>query len=219
VKPLRMCVIPIAIVTLLLLTGCPPPQKEDNGEKPATPEEIRADGQKILQAMSQLASTPPDQIASKAQQLGTQMRTFREKHGQTDTGKEMIRNITQTGYNNAQMLFQMKEYRLCVAACDLVRQINPAHEPTNQLRQQAQEELNKPRVALRGFFEEIASRKLYAMVEVTYQGQKESMQVAVGDEFYGYRLMKIIKSVQGSPRGIVLRYINTGSENDIMLGS
>jgi hypothetical protein len=210
---------PIAIVALLLLTGCPPPQEENGKEKPATPEEIRAEGQKILQAMSQLAGTPPDQLASKAQQLSQQMRTFREKHGQTETGKEMIRNITQTGYNNAQMLFQMKEYALCIAACDLVRQINPTHEPTNQLRQQALEEQNKPKVALRGFFEEIASEKLYAMVEVTYQGQKESMQVTVGDEFYGYRLMKIIKSVQGSPKGIILRYIKTGSENEIMLGA
>ncbi len=218
-KPLRLCAIPIAIVTLLLLTGCPPPQQQDSKEKPATPEEIRAEGQKILQAMSQLAATPPDQIAAKAQQLGTQMRTFREKHGQTDTGKEMIRNIAQTGYNNAQMLFQMKEYALCVAACDLVRQIDPTHEPTNQLRQQAQEELNKPRVALRGFFDEIASNKLYAMVEVTYQGQKESKQVTVGDEFYGYRVMRLIKSAQGNPKGIVLRYIKTGSEEELMLGS
>jgi len=219
VKPLRVCAIPIAMLTVILLAGCPPPEQKDNGEKPATPEEIRAEGQKILQGMSQLATTPPDQLPSRAQQLAQQMRTFREKHGQTDTGKEMIRNITQTGYNNAQMLFQMKEYRLCVAACDLVRQINPTHEPTNQLRAQAQEELNKPRVALRGFFDEIASRKLYAMVEVTYQGQKESLQVTVGDEFYGYRLMKIIKSVQGSPKGIVLRYIKTGSEQELMLGA
>jgi hypothetical protein len=147
------------------------------------------------------------------------MRTFREKHGETETGKEMIRNIAQTGYNFAQMLFQMKEYARCVEACDVVRQIDPAHEPTNQLRQQAQEELNKPHVTLRGFFNEIASEKLFAMVEVTYQGQTESMQVTVGDEFYGYRFMKIIKNVQGNPKGIVLRYIKTGNEEELMLGA
>ena len=217
VKQFRLCIIPIAILLLLSLTGCPPPEEDKDKEKPATPEEIRAEGQKILQAMNQLQGTPPDQLAAKVQTLRQQMRTFREKHGQTNEGKTMILQISQTGYDMALLLFQLKQYALCVSACDLALEINRTHEPTLELRRQAQEELNKPRVVLKAFFNDIASGKLYAWVEVTYQGQEESKQVQVGEEFDGYRFMRIVKNVQGKPTGIVLRYIKTGNTQDLTL--
>lgn len=234
-KRFRLAIIPVLIAALFLV-GCPPPE-EDPKDKPATPEEIRAEGQDILNAISQLASGgaaaapgggSTQDLLRRAkgggrqagpQQLRGRLQSFRTEHGTTETGQEMIGMIASRLMNAANSAFQVEQYQLCVAACDLALVINPNHPRAPDLKRQAQDELAKPRVELKAFYEDQDSEKLLAWVNVTYlqTGETASRQVQVAQEFDGYRFKKIIYNAQGRPVGILLRYIKTGKEVQLRL--
>jgi len=239
-KRFRLAIIPVLIAALFVV-GCPAPEEEET-EKPATPEEIRQEGQEILNAINQLATgggaaapTRPmpggsaeDLIRqarggagmqAQPQQLRAKLQSFREKHGNTETGQEMIQMISSKLFNLANTAFQAEQYQLAVSGCDLVLVIDPTHGRAPDLRRQAQDELNKPRVELKGFYEDKDEGKLLAWVNVTYlqTNTTEPRQVQVADEFDGYRLKKIIQNAQGRPTGILIRYIKTGKESTISL--
>jgi hypothetical protein len=237
-KRFRLSLIPVLIAALFLV-GCPPPEEEPK-EKPATPEEIRQEGQEILNSLNQLMSggggaapgrpapggSTQDLLRQKRgamqaqpQQLRAKLQSFREKHGNTETGQEMIPMISSKLFNMANTAFQVEQYQLCVSACDLVLVIDPTHGRAPDLRRQAQDELDKPKVELKGFYQDQDAEKLLAWVNVTYRktNQTESRQVKVADEFDGYRLKKIIQNAQGRPTGILIRYIKTGKESTLSL--
>lgn len=238
-KRFRLAIIPVVIAALFIV-GCPA-QDEEPPDKPATPEEIRQEGQEILNTINQLATgggaAAPGRpgagggtqallrkargtgMQAQPQQLRSKLQSFREKHGDTETGKEMIGMISSKLINLANTAFQTEQYQLCVSACDLVLVINPGHPRAPDLRRQAQEELNKPKVELKGFYEDQDAEKLLAWVNVTYRNTNltESMQVQIAEEFAGYRLKKIIRNAQGRPIGILIRYIKTGKESTLSL--
>ena len=238
-KRFRLAIIPVLIAALFLV-GCPPPEDEPK-EKPATPEEIRQEGQEILNSLNQLmrggGGAPSGRPApggstqdllrqakrggmqAQPQQLRAKLQSFREKHGNTETGQEMIQMISSKLFNMANTAFQAEQYQLAVSACDLVLVINPTHGRAPDLRRQAQDELNKPRVELKGFYQDQDAETLLAWVNVTYLQTRttESRQVKVADEFDGYRLKKIIQNAQGRPTGILIRYIKTGKESTLSL--
>jgi hypothetical protein len=211
----KFAILPILIVALCV-AGCPAPDPEPE-DKPATPEEIRAQGQEILGDLSSLGGGDPNELQSGIQQLRGRMRTFRTAHGSTETGKSMIDQITSRLYGNANGLFNREAYQFCVLACTLVLEIDPAHPRTLDLKRRAQEELLKPRVQLGGFLE--AAGELNAFVEVTYlqTGQTDSKTVKVGQEFDGYRFKKALEDSTGKPIGIVLRWLKTGKDVEIIL--
>jgi len=216
-KRFRLYIMPI-LIAVLFLVGCPPPE-EDEQDKPATPEEIRKQGEDILQSIDRLATTSPEQLQKQVGQLRTKMQTFRQAHATTETGREMIQLISSKLYNMASLLFDQEQYQLCVSACELIQVINPNHGRSQELRERAREELAKPRVVLRGFYKDEATEQLLAWVEVTYRqtGQKEARQVQVGDEFDGYRCKKIVNNAQGRPTSVVLRYVKTGKDVTLRL--
>jgi len=214
VKRSRLYLIPVVII-IVALAGCPAPEKKEEKAKPATPEEIRNQGQQILQQINQLSNAAPQQMGAQIQQVRTNMQTFRDTHGTTKEGQEMIQVISTTIYNNAFRLFQMEDYFLCIAACDMVLTINPGHARTLELRKQAEEERAKPKVQLTAFYEDVDAGRIFAFVEVTYPatGQRESRKVEVGAEFDGYRFKQILPN----RKGIILRYIKTGKDVPLLL--
>ena len=235
-KRFKLSLIPILIVALFLV-GCPPPDDDSDENKPATPEEIRQEGQEIVQAIDQILSGAPSTGPSvpgipgmpgmpgrpgggiQPQQLRTRLQTFREKHGSTETGQEMIGLITSRLYNIASLAFDQERYQICVQACDLILVINPTHVRAQDLKRRALDELNKPRLDLNGFYTDDESGKLLAFVEVLYlqTGQRVTRRVQVGEEFDGYRFKKVVTNPRGKAIGIVVRYIKTGREYELRL--
>lgn len=213
-RRLSFSIIPVVIV-LLCVAGCPPASKDEEKEKPATPEEITKQGQDILDTIDRLNKVSIQELNSQLPQLRTKMQEYRQKHSNTKEGAQKIQEISSTIYGNANHLFNMEMYDLCITACDLVLVINPTHARAIELKGRAQEELNKPKVALKGFSEFIESGRLFAWIEVTYRttGQKETKQVELGDEFAGYR----VKKIDPERKEVVLRYTKTGSDVQLLL--
>jgi hypothetical protein len=219
-KSFKLAILPIVIVALLV-AGCPPPEKEPE-DKPATPEEIRAQGQAILSDINSLTGADPNELERGIQQLRGSLRTFRAEHGATEDGKMMIDQITSKLYGNANSLFNREEYQFCIVACGLVLEINPTHPRTLDLQGRAQEELMKPRVELQWFFtpgEGPGAGEVIASLKVTYltTNLTESRQVKVGQEFDGYRFKKLLESSSGKPIGIVIRWLKTGKDVELTL--
>jgi hypothetical protein len=219
-KRLKFPILPIVVVALCV-AGCPAPDKEPE-DKPATPEEIRAQGQSILSDISSLSGGDANEAQRGLQQLQGKMRTFRTEHGSTETGKMMIDQITSKLYGNANNLFNRENYQACVAACSLALEINPTHPRTLDLQRRAREELLKPKVQLGGFFtpeEGPDAGELIAFLKVTYltTGQTDSKRVKVGQEFDGYRFRKALEDSTGKPIGVVLRWLKTGKDVEIVL--
>ena len=221
-KSFKLAILPIVVVALLV-AGCPPPEPKDDEDKPATPEEIRAEGQAILSDISSLGGGgDPGELQSGIQQLRGKLRTFRTEHGSTEDGKMMIAQITSRIYGNANNLFNREEYQTCLLACSMVIEINPTHPRTLDLQGRAQEELMKPRVELQWFFtaeEGPGAGEVIASVKVTYlqTGLTETRQVKVGQEFDGYRFKKLLESSSGRPVGIVIRWLKTGKDVELTL--
>ncbi len=219
-KKFKLAILPIVIVALCV-AGCPGPEPEPE-DKPATPEEIRAQGQAILSDINSLAGADPNELQSGIQQLRGKMRTFRTEHGSTETGKMMIDQITSKVYGNANNLFNKEQYQTCIVACSMVLDINPTHPRTLDLQRRAREELLKPKVQLGGFVtpnEGPDEGVLIAFLKITYltTGQTDSKRVRVGQEFDGYRFKKALEDSTGKPIGIVLRWLKTGKDVEIVL--
>lgn len=93
--------------------------------------------------------------------------------------------------------------------------MSPRHPQETDLRRWAEEYLAKPKVALKGFYEVVDAGKLFALVEVTYPmtGQRAFRQVAVGDEFDGYKCERVLPN----RNGVILQYIKTGKHITLLL--
>jgi hypothetical protein len=221
-KRFKFAILPMVLVALCV-AGCPPP---DNGEteekKPATPEEIRTEGQGIISDIDALSGLDPGKVQSAVQQLRTTMRSFRQEHGTTETGKQMIDQIASKLSRNANGLFERENYQGCLMACSLILDISPSHPRTLDLQRRAQEELQKPKVDLQAFFtveQGPDEDTVIAFVKVTYRTTDltESRKVKVGQEFDGYRFKKLIENSSGKPTGIVLRWLKTGKDVELTL--
>lgn len=219
-KSFKLAILPIVIVALLI-GGCPAPEEEPE-DKPATPEEIRAEGQAIISDIAAFDTLESGQVRNALQQLRTNMRSFRQEHGTTETGRQMIDQISSRLSRNANSFFERENYQGCLLACSLILDINPSHPRTLDLQRRAQEELDKPKVELQAFFESHEGQgadEVIAFVKVTYRTTNltESRKVKEGQEFDGYRFKTLIRSSSGKPTGIVLRWLKTGKDVELTL--
>ena len=129
-----------------------------------------------------------------------------------------LQSIANELVNAAQAKFDLGKYGAAVGSCDAALLADPSSFRAVELKNRAQEELNKPKVRLKGFINMGEPRELYAILEVNYPAtrRKDTVNVRKGHVFgdeNNFRLKRIIAPQQG----VIINDTKTGKEQTLLL--
>lgn len=210
----------LSFLLLFVLLGCGGGEKKpEPATAEPTPEGIRAEAQKIRQIIQRAeTASGAQELQQLAQQYQQAVSTFRQQYGSTPTGSQELQSIANDRVNAGQARFDRGKYGGAVGCCDAALLADPSSFRAVELKNRAQEELNKPKVRLKGFINMGETRELYAILEVNYPAtrRKDTVNVRKGHVFgdeNNFRLKRIIAPQQG----VIINDTKTGKEQTLLL--
>jgi len=205
----------IALVAAGVLAGCESQQGEAPPEEPPppSPEEIRQASSAVAQALrSRKQNESLDEFGAR---LVNEVRQFKQRYGTTETGQQEIISLTKRFIDSMQQEIDRTHWKSAEILNNCVLALSPSNSRALRARDKIQQELSKPKLRLTMFTRFREEEKVYVGFEVTLPDTEEKVQVnvEVGDEFYGYKLKRII----GNNQGVKLEYLPTRTFLTLML--
>ncbi len=208
----------IAVVSMSLLVSCNPDQgePEDAPPPPPSPEETREASSTLWRSLNARKVDQQETIDQWGQRARGEINQFRQKHGVTATGLQEINSLAKRALDVMQRFMDEGKWGIASVFNTEVLALDSSNSRALRAKKKIDKERNKPKVALKGFFHDRASGELRVLFEVTdpMTKVKESVDVEVGDEFFGYKL----KSVVGDNQGAIIEYLETRGRQTLMMG-
>jgi len=217
----------IAVVGVSLLVSCEPQQgmPQEEPPPPPSPEETRQAARKLWQSISTRQADQNESLDQWIQRSRTEIGQFKQRH--TTTTRDGTQNLSNTAIQEInsmaskasafmQQFIDEDKWGLAAVFNSQVLTLDPTNSRAKRARKKIEKERNKPKVVLTGFFRYRDTGELKVLLEVTDPKTKEteSLDVEVGDEFYGYKLRGVI----GKNDGVILEYLETRSRQNLMMG-
>jgi len=204
----------VAVVATSLVVSCDVEQGGGAPEPPPppSPEEIRQAARDVWQS----AQSPKQNESEKqyTQRVQSELQQFRSKYGGTDTGRQEMISMTKKLLDGMRRWVDQGKWEWAEISYKFVTALDPTNAEAARAIKKIRVELNKPKVKLTMFTYFQDEEKLYVGFEVTPKGgEAETVNVQVGDEFFGYKLKRVI----GNNQGAVLEYLPTRSTKTYML--
>ncbi len=214
VKAFHWCCVAVAL-PLLVLAGCgePPPPPEPEGPPPPTAREIANELGGIVQPLMNQFGQPRQLIPpEREQQALNQLRSVKQKHLTSEKGPEGIREAGEYVQGLITQAFDNEAYAMTLFAFKALEVLQP-HQTENfdHYAERAQKVLDQPRVTPDAFFQIDTENTAFLDVYVPTTQETHEVQVREGEEFFGYRLNRIMNNNSG----IVIEYLPTGEELEI----
>jgi len=219
----------IAVVGMSLLVSCELKQgtPEEGPPPPPSPEETVQAAASLWQSLSTRRGGQ-DEVESNDQWIQrsrSEIEQFKQRHATTTSGgrREPTYTATQEITSMAKKASDLMQRFMDEGKWGIAAVFNSqvlALEPTNSRAKRAskkiEKERNKPKVVLTGFYRNRSTGELRVLFEVTIPQTKttESVDVEVGDEFFGYKL----KSLVGDNEGVIIEYLETRGRQTLVLG-
>ena len=218
-KPYRTFLwLAITVVSMSLLVSCETEQgtPENQPPPPPSPEETREAARKLWQGLSARKADQEEDLDAWRQRSRGEISQFKSKHGVTATGQQELLSTAKKASDVMQQSMDDGKWKRASVFNDQVLALDSSNSRALRAKKKIDKELNKPSVALKGFFHDRESGELRVLFEVTDRttGAKESVDVEVGDEFFGYKL----NSVLGDNQGAIIEYMETRGRQTLMLG-
>lgn len=202
----------LLILAIVLAVGCaqppPPPPPEPKAPPEPTPEqiagEIRTHIATLQSAVQNNAPFPMDSVPAMAEGL----RSAAAKHRLTDNGKAGIAQVSHDIEEVIRKARDIKRWKIVLGGIEAYDALVSGSSKYNRLKEQANLQLAKPSVKLKGFFtDHAANNEVYAFImllDPTVPGSDwQSLKVRVGEEFNNLKFLKIV----GEEKGIELEYL------------
>lgn len=200
------------LVIVAVCGGCkeepppPPPVEKPPPPPPPSAEQIAGEIRPILAPLK--AAFEPNGFLPPAAAPGIVkgLREARAKHHAKENGPAALGAI---GHEISEMVSEARSqgrWRLTLAAIDAYEALEPDSGMFNRVKELATLQMEKPLVKIKGFFTDHArDDETYAWLEVTDQTTQEThtAKVREGEEFDGFKLVKII----GTQQGVTLEYL------------
>jgi len=208
----------IAVVGMSLLVSCEPKAGTpvDAPPPPPSPEETRQASAKLWQSISTRQLDQNETLDQWIQRSRGEINQFRQRHGVTTTGAQEMNSIAKRSSALMQQFMEDGKWGLAAVFNDQVLVLDSSNSRALRAKKKIETERNKPKVVLTGFFHDRDSGELRVLFKVTIPQTKEeeSVDVEVGDEFFGYKL----KGVVGDNQGVIIEYLETRGRQTLMMG-
>ena len=213
----RKLMLMVALVMAVgLLSACsekmpepPPVEAAPPPPPPPSAEQLRDDAMKTLAGVLIIGSAIPSEVA-KAQVNEVMNKLRNEVNGAGALA--MVTNQVRDAMREAR---DTSMWSSVIVLCDVLEVLEPTDSRIDRYREQAQAEMNKPKLDLRVFSINPDTKKVIAAFEVTYTATNETKTIRIqeGEEFENYKFLEVI----GDLKGVRLRYIPTSEVVEIML--
>lgn len=210
-----------ALALAMLLVACEEEKKEAEEEAPPpkSANELYQEITKILDPLR--AKLDADQGMGKAalDPLVAEARTARQKMNAEPNGKEALARFTQDVDGLIRTARQKERWMPVIKMCELYDILEPGNSKTGRMIEMAERQINRPKVRIKGFVDDMQANDTYVFLEVKVPDAEwfAPDPVREGDEFldppYTLRFQEII----GRNKGIRLEYLAVkGDTFDIM---
>ncbi len=199
----------------LAVTGCEEEEPETIVEEPPppTPQEIAA---QIMAEAQLLAPIPPKGATlppGAGQAFLNQMRGIYTLHQATPEGQEALKEVGRKIDERLQAVEANELWDFVLVLCDVHMVFNPGSTRFDRSRQNAQVQLRKPKITLKGIYGD--GGRVTAMMDfympLTLETFKEEMRP--GEEKHGMKFIKVI----GNNSGVEMEYLETRERSKVMV--
>ena len=203
-------VLVFALLVVVLFSGCdkllkeepPPPEPEG----PQTKEEVLAEITPILAPIRTvlMAGNPPVSDADR-QNIMARLRDAIVQYGDKDFGKEALRELGYEAQELAKRAAEVERYRLVLICIEVSELLSVESILLERLGARADVMLDKPRVAVKGFIDDLERGDTYIFIEmINYRrGTIDRFEAREGDEFDDIRVVRII----GRNKAVLFEYL------------
>jgi hypothetical protein len=211
-------VVLIAVVAALGCKQAPPPAPKEAPPPKPTASEIAQEFRAAMAPLNDsLINLTPCSPAMRDAVAGA-MTAVRSKHQSSDNADNLRGAVNQISSEVDDMVKKAREAKrwgLVLGALGAYDVVQPGNTKYDRLKEQANLQINKPAVEVNGFFTDNADNQIYVFLKVTdpTTGKSEVQKVREGEEFSGFRLVKIV----GQQKGVTLEYLRIpGEQYDVM---
>jgi hypothetical protein len=213
----------VALLLAFLCSGCqeqappPPPTPAPAPEK--TPEKIKEEIMATLAPMQSVIAEPAaggfTDDTKKSVIEGLQK--ARSANQASENGKQALAMVAHEIETIISKARDLKRWRLVLGAIEAYEVMSPGTTKMNRLKERGKLYVSRPTVRVKGFMDDKETKDTYVFLEVTLHPSEEvnSIQVRIGEEFFGVRLLDIV----GNKKGVQLEYLAIpGDTWDVMTG-
>lgn len=201
----------LTFILLFIVSGCsnvfkkaevPPP--EEPGPK-SKEEALNLISPAIQPLRNTSVPGAPGLSEEQRQQVMMSLHNVIVTYGSNQYGKEALRELGYEVLDLAKKASASERYRLALACIEAAELLQVDSLYLKRLGPKAELMLKKPKVAVKGFVDDIEKKQLYVFLELTdhLTGKTERLEAREGDEFHDLRLVRVI----GNNKAVLLEYL------------
>jgi len=219
----RICL--VVLVPVAALCGCRetlrPPQPP--AQPTAAAGDVLSELRQVLMPMTSLLVSgerspgAPGMLRDEVkEQVLAGLREAKAKHQGSDVGKEALKQFSHEIVEMIQQARGADRWKLVLGGVDAYEVLNEPSPRMERLRQRALIHFNRPRVSVKGYFDDLAMGEAYAFLQVSLRDKDEvhMVQVRPGDEFLGLRFIDFV----GNKKGVELEYRKAPNDTFKVMG-
>jgi len=144
------------------------------------------------------------------------LREAEAKHRGTEAGRQALKQL---GHEITEMIQQAREadrWRLVLVGIEAYEVIAESTPRLDRLRKRALIHFNRPRVTVKGYFDDLVMGESYAFLQVALRERNEvhMVQVRPGDEFLDLHFIDFV----GDKKGVRLEYLKAPNDTYEVMG-
>ncbi|HDP36074.1 MAG TPA: hypothetical protein ENN29_13310 [Candidatus Hydrogenedentes bacterium] len=200
-----------ALLCVLIFAGCenvlrdaPPPEPEPVG--PQTKEEVLGLVRPVIGPLRNIVALNTGGLSDfEREQIMASLRTAIVNYGDTDFGREALRELGYEVMEIAKSAASQERYKIVLTCIDAIELLSMESHLLKRLGERADVILERPVVRVRGFLDDHEKDDAYVFLELVdrQRGTVEKLEARVGDEFNNLRLVRII----GRNSAVLLEYL------------
>ncbi|MCX5758729.1 MAG: hypothetical protein NTU83_09550 [Candidatus Hydrogenedentes bacterium] len=209
----------LSALCILLLAACsapaPPPTPVNLPPPEDTPEQIATKIRPALQPLETIVAQGKgaagrgmtNEIRNK---LIADLKVAKQQNQGSENGKQALKMITHDLETIIQKGRDQERFGMVLAAIAGYQELEPLGVTMQRLKDRAEQEVMRPFVTVKGFFDDKATGETYVFLDVKLVDANlqrspvaQSVRVRKGEEFYNCRLVDFV----GDKKGVTLEYL------------
>ncbi|MDQ1256758.1 MAG: hypothetical protein QG656_1358 [Candidatus Hydrogenedentes bacterium] len=147
------------------------------------------------------------------------LKNAKNKHSPADNGKMALARLTRDVEDIIKVARENKFWKIVLGACECYEVLEPGNVRTQRYIDEANLQLARPKVKIKGFFDDKETKDIYVFVDAEIRGVDEIKQFRIreGEEFLDPPHTLRFVEILGNNKGIRLEYLAIeGDTFDVM---
>jgi hypothetical protein len=147
------------------------------------------------------------------------LRTAKNRHMTTDNGKMALSRLTRDVEDVIKVARENKFWKIVLGTCECYEVLEPGNVRTQRYIDEANLQLSRPKVKIKGFFDDKETKDIYVFIDAEIRGIDEVKQFRIreGEEFLDPPHTLRFVEILGNNKGIRLEYLAIeGDTFDVM---